>query len=218
VSDSREAFEEAAARLGFDLLMRNTESEDSEYYYSRTQDAWNLWQEACDWQARAQGDAEPVAWWDGDLGEISASFEVNQTAYHTIPVYTHPPKVQAGAWKAEEGDYNHSIHTNPDAKAWAEFFMETFPKCGADPDIIHGWFANAMMAMHDHVYNKAEAKSQAVPEGWKLVPIEPTIDMVEMGGSKAMRGMDFERAQAVWKEMLRWSPKAPKPPEQEQES
>lgn len=50
---------------------------------------------ASKWNARAQGDAGPVAWWDGDLGEISTSFEVEQTAYHTIPVYTHPPKAQA---------------------------------------------------------------------------------------------------------------------------
>lgn len=79
--------------------------------------------------------------------------------------YTHLPKTQAEAWKAEKVDYNRAIHHNPDAKAWAEFFMETFPHCGADPETMHGWFANAMMAMYDHLKNSQPAH-QGVPH-WK---------------------------------------------------
>jgi phage tail protein X len=50
-------------------------------------------------------------------------------------------------------DYDMSIHTNPDARAWAKLFMETYAK---NPGIVEeatmiGWFANAMMAMHDHL-------------------------------------------------------------------
>ena len=48
-------------------------------------------------------------------------------------------------------DYNMSIHANPDASAWAKFFMESNPDCGLDEGMMHGWFANAMMAMHDHL-------------------------------------------------------------------
>lgn len=53
-------------------------------------------------------------------------------------------------------DYDMSIHTNPDASAWAKFYAETKAK-SADPasfddeDNMIGWFANAMMAMHDHI-------------------------------------------------------------------
>lgn len=53
-------------------------------------------------------------------------------------------------------DYDMSIHTNPDARAWAKFYTETKAK-SADPanfdneENMLGWFANAMMAMHDHV-------------------------------------------------------------------
>lgn len=36
-----------------------------------------------------------------------------------------------------------------DASKWAEAFCEMHP--GADQDIVRGWFANAMMAMHDHI-------------------------------------------------------------------
>lgn len=51
-------------------------------------------------------------------------------------------------------DYDMSIHSNPDARVWAKFFMETW--AGKDKNTIDegdmiGWFANAMMAMHDHI-------------------------------------------------------------------
>lgn len=51
-------------------------------------------------------------------------------------------------------DYDLSIHRNPDAQAWAKFFMESFnknPNFIVDEEIMTGWFANAMMAMHDHL-------------------------------------------------------------------
>lgn len=49
-----------------------------------------------------------------------------------------------------------SIHTNPDARAWAKFFVETYKKSDDKAafiaeDNMLGWFANAMMAMHDHM-------------------------------------------------------------------
>jgi hypothetical protein len=53
-------------------------------------------------------------------------------------------------------NYDMSIHSNPDAAAWARFFMETAQKNGwriegPDEATMLGWFANAMMAMHDHL-------------------------------------------------------------------
>ena len=60
--DRREAFEKVAARLGFDLTMKNTQSEDGEYLYSNVQDSWDFWQEACDWRASRQAlEGEAVA-------------------------------------------------------------------------------------------------------------------------------------------------------------
>jgi hypothetical protein len=48
--------------------------------------------------------------------------------------------------------YDTSIHTNPDAMAWAKFFAQyyAFP----DNETMMGWFANAMMAQHDSDINK----------------------------------------------------------------
>lgn len=53
-------------------------------------------------------------------------------------------------------EYDMSIHRNPDAMAWAKFYTECKAR-SPDPtsfdseDNMLGWFANAMMAMHDHV-------------------------------------------------------------------
>lgn len=57
------------------------------------------------------------------------------------------------AWQGEEeamSDYDKSIHSNPSGDAWAKFYVETYPD--ADLDTMRGWFANAMMAMHDYLY------------------------------------------------------------------
>lgn len=50
-----------------------------------------------------------------------------------------------------EVSYDLSIHNNPNAMAWAKFFCESHPNCGLDEGTMVGWFANAMMAMHDHI-------------------------------------------------------------------
>ena len=50
--------------------------------------------------------------------------------------------------------YDMNIHTNPDAREWVKFFRETNPDCNVSDDIMIGWFANAMMAMHDHLVLK----------------------------------------------------------------
>lgn len=64
----------------------------------------------------------------------------------------------AANWAPSNKDYDRSIHSNPCHQAWARFFMETFPNCGADEDTMAGWFANAMMAKYD-------SPAAKVPEG-----------------------------------------------------
>lgn len=59
-------------------------------------------------------------------------------------------------------DYDMSIHTNPDAMAWARFFCSSHPDCGLDENIMVAWFANAMMAMHDHLTGQ---KPVVLPDG-----------------------------------------------------
>ena len=67
-------------------------------------------------------------------------------------------------------DYDMSIHQNPDAMAWAKFYVECREKFEADGregrfddlDGMVGWFANAMMAMHDHLKG---IKPVVLPDG-----------------------------------------------------
>lgn len=80
----------------------------------------------------------------------------------TIP---RPDSVDDGlSWNASDTEYHMSIHSNPDHYAWADFFIKTFPNCGADRDTMAGWFANAMMAKHDSI----TAMSQASGSGEEL--------------------------------------------------
>ena len=66
---------------------------------------------------------------------------------------------------AEFGDYDKRIHMCPDARAWARFYTEmknksdhpdTFDEEGA----MIGWFANAMMAMHDFLIDRIEQEKK----------------------------------------------------------
>lgn len=78
----------------------------------------------------------------------------------------HPSRGVVDDWTAaDNGDYDRSIHANPSAEAWADFFVATFPGLAGKHDLMRGWFANAMMAMHDHLHHKAQAAAlPAVPE------------------------------------------------------
>jgi len=53
-------------------------------------------------------------------------------------------------------DYDMTIHHNPDAQAWAKFFIDTTKDLDRDvfrdEGFMIAWFSNAMMAMRDHLY------------------------------------------------------------------
>lgn len=72
-------------------------------------------------------------------------------------------------------DYDLSIHTNPDARAWAKFYTETRNKSD-DPanfdneENMVGWFANAMMAMHDHM--RPDLAPVVMPDGSAVVVVD----------------------------------------------
>lgn len=67
-----------------------------------------------------------------------------------------------GQVKDEKPDYDQNIHSDPDALKWAKFFVETCDKNGfphPPEDLMHTWFANAMMAMHDHMEGKRQREA-----------------------------------------------------------
>ena len=54
-------------------------------------------------------------------------------------------------WQPANVEEPKNIHNCLDALSWAEFFCEVYPQHKHMEDVIHGWFANAMMAMHDNL-------------------------------------------------------------------
>lgn len=69
------------------------------------------------------------------------------------------------SWQASGAEYDRNIHRNPDAKAWADLFVATFQALADKHGLMLGWFANAMMAMHDHL--KAQPGGVVLPEPLK---------------------------------------------------
>lgn len=90
----------------------------------------------------------------------------------------HTAQLQADSQEYVEtntADYDMSIHSNPDAAAWAKFFQKTFEEQkwtidDIDESLMIGWFANAMMAMHDHVLSEKE-KTKEHWNGEGLPPV-----------------------------------------------
>lgn len=89
-----------------------------------------------------------------------------------------------------EQDYDRSIHSNPDARAWAEFFIKTWEKVRPgerppDEGWIMGWFANAMMAQHDHDYHRTRYRHVADFATWLTVQ----KDVIKAGSSETVYDM-----------------------------
>lgn len=84
---------------------------------------------------------------------------------------THPDTLIPRA-VVEQPSYDMSLHSNPDAQAWAKFFIKTQAETGFEIDeaLMLSWFANAMMAMHDYLkQSKVPAIEEirgAVARGW----------------------------------------------------
>jgi predicted amino acid-binding ACT domain protein len=77
-------------------------------------------------------------------------------------------------------DYDMSIHANPDAVAWAEFFMQTLKESNwtiedINESLMHGWFANSMMAMHDHLKIQVEEKDKRIAELEDKIKVIPAL-------------------------------------------
>ncbi|MDV5861341.1 Lar family restriction alleviation protein [Pseudomonas mendocina] len=70
---------------------------------------------------------------------------------------------QSDPWEPSGADYDRAIHRNPDAKAWADFFVSTFPGLADKHELMIGWFANAMMAIHDHLKAQQSAQDDEYP-------------------------------------------------------
>ena len=112
--------------------------------------------EAFEAHMRLGGYGNPEKHQDGSY--VSSAMELwwqGWKARATRPAQTDP-------WQPSGADYDRAIHNNPDAKAWADLFVDTFPGLKDKHDLMIGWFANAMMAMHDHLARKTAPQPELV--------------------------------------------------------
>ena len=109
----------------------------------------------------------------GEHSNLNAPWENALEFVRSLAAQSSPdePEVQsqraqpsADPWAPSGADYDRSIHHNPDAKAWADFFVATFPGLSDKHDLMLSWFANAMMAMHDWIKSQSSA-AQSAPAG-----------------------------------------------------
>lgn len=100
---------------------------------------------------------------------------------------------QPDPWAPSGTAYDPSIHSNPDAKAWADFFVAVFPGQADKHELMIGWFANAMMAMHDHL--KAQQPAHvSVP----MDLLERLRDLSEYWFSRESRASMSETEYKTW--------------------
>jgi len=94
-----------------------------------------------------------------------------------------------------EKEYDKSIHSNPDALAWAKHFSKYHN--APHIDIMFGWFANAMMAMHDHIYqtkivtDKPEPKFKKGDRVRRTKEYEKTLMFDNVMDFRELPEMDF---------------------------
>ena len=126
-------------------------------------------------------DIEEAAWrmaniWDratmeNDSREIAkamglANYLAMFDAWSAVEAALAPRSERREGEPANASDYDHRIHSCPDARVWAKFFMDCKREWGweVDEEAMRGWFANAMMAMHDHIKASAPPAAPKAPE------------------------------------------------------
>lgn len=116
----------------------------------------------CGFEAEHLYRADPMTKWKHRIvcASTTCGMEgpVEATKFDAISAWNRR-SCQTGKEEPLMADYDLSIHRNPDAMAWAEFFDNTFPTCNVPKDVMVGWFANAMMAMHDHLAAQGRAST-----------------------------------------------------------
>ena len=107
---------------------------------------------------------------------------------------------------ANASDYDHRIHSCPDARVWAKFFMDCKREWGweVDEEAMRGWFANAMMAMHDHIRASAPPADPKAPErGAGNSDLCPHCEKDEViVTARYLTGSQMEKCRACGKEWL----------------
>ena len=108
-------------------------------------------------------------------------------------------------------DYDRNIHHNPDAQAWAKFFIETTKDMDrevfSDEGYMIAWFSNAMMAMHDSMAEKEDLERKyriaigyisTMPEFSDKHPLEVAAHFDAIGAAEYKELREALRFYAEW--------------------
>jgi len=106
------------------------------------------WNRMADTMKRAEARADRLER-ERDEAQLAFVREANRGPDAEIGHGERAQQTQDVTLRKLDGEYEMSIHSNPDHRTWARLFKETFPDCEIDEDTMAGWFANAMMAKHD---------------------------------------------------------------------
>jgi hypothetical protein len=97
-------------------------------------------------------------------------------------------------------DYDMTIHHNPDARAWAKFFIETTKDMDRevfrDEGYMIAWFSNAMMAMHDYLHKTEIERLREALGMWLRYSKSDYDDHAQMI-------IDWSKAEAATKDVLK---------------
>jgi hypothetical protein len=96
------------------------------------------------------------------LSEVE-SVKTSTVSLSEIPNFHYTADEDAHAEEIDDKEPPLSLHNDPSALRWAKEFAKY--NSSIDEEIMVSWFANAMMAMHDHVhdaYNKREVNNNWV--------------------------------------------------------
>jgi hypothetical protein len=85
--------------------------------------------------------------------------------------------------KPRAKEYDMSIHSDPDAREWAKFWISNLPNIQGgyveavqDEAFMTAWFANAMMAMHDHMKNQDRKRAKECDHLIGVIPASHSSD------------------------------------------
>lgn len=99
-------------------------------------------------------------------------------------------RVAGGVGRADEGTL--ALVGEFDGTKWAAQFKRLFPE--SDEGLMHGWFANAIMAGYDHRYNETRDDVQALDALLNGVPTGATLAQLvdQVRARQAVQIVNFE--------------------------
>ena len=161
-------------------------------------------------QAKLADQHTPTAWLNEETGDVISS-ELKDDAPemlkgYDVPLYTHPmPCVSESA----KSDTQHHLSHLKLYQKWRRGEDKTMSEMGLTPKLIGEALDWLIRVAENYIADVGEV---VTPDGWQLVPIEPTDEMLVSGQEEWALGKrgameDCEESRAIFKAMLAAAPK-----------